>query len=253
MFVRIGGLDFEPGECAVKSINRRSEFTPRLEQLLVTETYQFEGELIPPSDLDQNGAFDWLFNRMALVESALQPSNLTVAGLIDDRGTETQNMMKPDGGKIINGIGRSFGPIRVSQHTSWGYKDEAEGLTGRTFRFALDLDYVDTVGLLVDFTETITYEGDTGPEFVGVELSTGLADIQQVREKTIQVITQQGRAVGLNGYPTMPTQTFPNLPLASKAVRSVQEPIRRGGQANPLLYPISWRFQMLSTVNQFGA
>ena len=251
MHVRIGSVDFDPGECIVKKITRQSAYTPRGEHLLITETYNFEGELIPPNDLDHQGRLEWIHGRMGLVHIAMRADNLTIAGVIDDFGNETNNMMRPNSTGSINGIGTSLGPIRAVAPVNWGYKDQAEGLTGRTFSFALQLDYDPTFQAgLYDWQESIEYIGDTGAEFVAVELDTGLPDIQQVREKTIQIIKQSGTITGIGAAPSLPGAQFPSLTRAERPrVREIR-PRKINGVDR--LFGLSYTYSMYSTFNQFG-
>lgn len=247
MFVKIGNWQFDPGECVLKSVSRSSQFTPQFDEFLITERHQYEGELIPPNGLDQGGAFDWLKTRMHDIETVVSLVSLVDGvGLVDSRGIETQNYLRVGAGTagtVLN--------IRVSQPVSYGFRDQTEGLTGRTFSFAIEADLKPFTSTAIhSYSETYTWQGDCGPEFVAIELDSGEADIQQVREKTIQTITQQGRAVGIGTYPDAPATLYPWLPRATKPVVSQQQRIRRGNAL--LLYPITWRYVMLSTINQFG-
>ncbi len=254
MFVRVGSFDFAPNECALRSLTRNAQFTPRLQQYLTTERHDYEGELIPPNGLSQDASFDWLLGRMNEIESAFRILGITGGdvGLIDDRGIPTANYM----GLTNTQFGARIASIRVVKPVSYGFRDQAEGLTGRSFSFSVEADYYDEAitggpGQTYSYTETISWEGDAGPEFVGIPLDTGGPVIQQVREQTIQTIMQQGNAVGLFAYPSAPPAVYPLLKRGAKPVISRQSPIYRGS-GQPLLYPISWRYVMLSTTNQFG-
>ncbi len=250
MFIRIGSLDFAEGECILQGLSSAAKLTSRQELKHVTQVWRFAGELIPPSGLDQGGAFDWLQVRMAEVEGGVNTfAGTTNFGLVDDRGTPTQNYLSAGGNPQVN----KLGPARVTSPVTYGFKDQAEGLTGRTFSFVIEQDvtYMGVTGASIQsWTERITWDGDTGPQFVAVELDNGPADIQQVREQGVQTITQAGNAVGIGGYPPFPPVQYDQLPNASKPSRSRGDPTYEGGV--PRLYPISWRIVKLSDQDLFG-
>ena len=240
MQYEISGFQFLPGECTLDSVDSESIRTPSGDTYLIRETHNCSGEILPPSTaLTVGDKQRSIADRIAQIKGGLRSGR--DAGLLSDDGQISANYLREI--DSVNGI--QVSPI------SFGRRDQADGVSGRTFSFSVFSEMVPADGTSqFDFRQTITYDGDTGPEFVGVELDSGPPDLQQVREQTLQTITQTGSAVSLYAYPLFPPAMYSSLPFASKPVKTKEEPRKRGG--TELLYPISWRYVMMSTTDQLN-
>jgi len=225
----------------LNSMVTTSQYTPQGDVYLHSVVQNCSGELIPPINLTtahQQQA--WIAARIDRIRQAMAYDRQD-CGMLNNNGTKTKDFfyeaLSVRGNKLV-------------QPLSFGFKDNAEGVSIRTFSFSVASDYK-PVGAtsLYDYQESITWEGDTGPEYAFNELDSGVADIQQVKERTIQTITQSGTAIGINQIPYYPAQKY-NLPNGAKPVVQFG-PNRRTGKGL-VLYPVSWRYVMISNINRFN-
>lgn len=242
MRYQYGSFVFEDGEASLDAVQRSLQTNSRGEPFLMRETHRITGEIIPPQSADTEQARQtWIDNRIRQIEAAFAQGGRDGV-LLNNSGSPTVHRLQDSS---------SVSGVQVVQPPSFGKQDEAEFISGRTFTVVLSAEYPaeDAAGLY-EYRETIAYQGDGGPEFVAVECDSGPPIIQRVRDRTIQVITQRGQAVGIGFYPTVPPAIYPQLPRASRPVIERQTPQRRG--KTDLLYPVSWQFSMFSTSNVLG-
>ena len=239
MRYKYGNFVFDEGECVLNSVSRTPQRTANGEVWLQKEVHSCSGEMIPPSNKTTDRARqDWIQGRMRRIELALLQSNVD-AGMLNNNGTRSENFLlarvSTSGVKVVG--------------FQYGFAEQSEGLSHRTFSFSVESEYLHAGGpRIFDFKETFSYDGNAGPEYVAVELDSVPPDIQQVRERTVQRITQSGQAIGIGEYPRFPRPAFSNLPPAQRPQATKGPPTRRG--RGDILFPISWRYSFLSTQNQ---
>lgn len=242
MRYQYGGFIFDDGEVSLDSVQRQSIYTPRGERYLVQTMHNCSGEIIPPCTVTTDQARQtWIQQRIQTIELALHKENQLAVGMLNNDGSPSANFLRARD---------STSGIRMPQPVSFGKKDQADGVTGRTFSFTVmteevPLDFTNTY----DFRETISWQGDTGPDFAPVELDFGAPDLQQLNTQTVQKITQRGQIIGIRTVPAAPAVAYPNLKRGARPVVERQEPIRRGNRNT--LFPLSYQYTMLSDTNLF--
>lgn len=115
-----------------------------------------------------------------------------------DGSTETAH-------QLINSS--ALGGVRVVRPPSFSDPIQGEYTTWRTFQIELEADYLALTGLLA-FEETVTRQGTGGPRYAYLECVEGEPEKQQVSEKTVSMLVQTGRAVGVTTYPEPPGPLF---------------------------------------------
>lgn len=119
---------------------------------------------------------------------------ITFAGLFDDDGTtQTSHYIEDDRD--------CFGGIQVLS-INYPKGDATEYVNGRMFEIQLEAQYISRDGgELQEFEETLRYRGTGGPRRVNLLTLNGPPVRQITNKRTLQQISQSGRAVGLTAYP----------------------------------------------------
>lgn len=145
--------------------------------------------------------------------------------------------------------GSSFSGVYVTQLPDLQPANGADYATGHIGYFSVAADYLppggSTLGELVDYRESLTFQGNGGPLVVGTLTDVGEAVVTQTAAKTFYQATQQGYAVGRTGWPvpSAPYWQSPILINPSAAV-SYETPNVYGG--SKIEYRTSWNYQFLS-------
>lgn len=128
----------------------------------------------------------------------------------------------------------------------------SEYTTVRRFSFTAEAEYQieGTGGILISFTERMTYSGG-GPLYVMRRALNGPPQRQKVYEHTEYVVVQTGEAVGYRGYPALPPSRWPSW-LKESPVVARTTPMRVG-QAGYKNYKIMWEYRHESPIALVGA
>jgi hypothetical protein len=96
-----------------------------------------------------------------------------------------------------------------------------------------------------DYRETLSFQGNGGPLYVGTLTDTGYPVIVETAQRTFYQATQSGYAVGANGWPAPnpPYWQEPILINPSVAVAYETPDVYSGGKIS---YKTSWSYQFLS-------
>ena len=208
-----------------------SEFGGRGYRKMLKRSMQVTGEILV------NGAAA-ITAALSELEFSYQTGNgglLTSIGLYDDNGNVTSH--------VINDDADCFGGIRVTAlHYPKG--DATEFVNGRSYQLSVEADFIDrSGGELVEFEETLRYQGTGGPRKANLETLTGPVVRQIVNKRTIRTITQIGRAVGLTAYPvafiSRPIQ--PNDEHLDRRELIYGQPDWKG--LRKTMWPVSWSYQ----------
>ena len=128
MRYKYGGFTFDIGECALEGVSVQSIYTPQGERYLIAETHTCSGEIIPPTTLTSDKARQsWILDRIRRIKNALAFEGRD-AGLLNDDGTRSANYLLASD---------SVSGIRMTKPLSFGRRDQADGVSGRTFSFSL--------------------------------------------------------------------------------------------------------------------
>lgn len=102
------------------------------------------------------------------------------------------------------------------------------------------------------FEESLAFEGG-GPEFGSLEPNIGRPVIQRLKQSTTFIATQQGQAVGVYSYPTVPAPLWPSS-LRKKPSINKTAPQRFGSGSNLIFkhYGVQWKYEFLSPFPFFG-
>lgn len=145
--------------------------------------------------------------------------------------------------------GASFSGVLVSQLPDLQPQSGADYASGHLGNFSVSADYVPpggtTLGDIVDYRETLTFQGNGGPLVVGTLTDTGPPILTETAKRTFYQATQAGYAVGRTGWPTpnSPYWSAPVLINPSAAV-SYETPNVYGN--SKIEYRTSWSYQFLS-------
>lgn len=123
-----------------------------------------------------------------------------------------------------------------------------EYATERTYTVTLSAKYpVTDLDPYLAFSESLRIVGTGGPRRVGVELLTGLPQIQIVNQRTLMYATQAGAAVGYSGYPPYPGPIPVLAPYEQfdKRSETPQSPQWMGNAFRN--YGISWAYEYMAT------
>ena len=138
--------------------------------------------------------------------------------------------------------------VMIDSGPSFDNGSGPEYATERTYTVVLSAKYpLINPDNYVAYTETLRIVGTGGPRRVGVELLTGLPQIQIVNQRTLMYATQAGSAVGYAGIPAYPGPIPVLAPyeLLDKRSETMQSPQWMGNAFRN--YGVSWSYEYLAT------
>lgn len=157
-------------------------------------------------------------------------------GLYHDDGTVTRH-------RLNNADAAALTPVQVS-YRSWPRGKPEEYATQRTFHIILEQEVKSAESQILAYSESVVFDGDTGPYYRWYQLPNGLATYQLVHGNTIQVIRQFGRCVMFEAWP----DAYIGAPLLG--VPFIQKPRTRKGYIKPTFtgrqwinYGIHWHYE----------
>jgi len=195
MYLRYGSYTHAQNEPAVQ-IARRAVFSPRGFRQAIRETWRIVGVL---HAADQPG----LTLAIADLRSAYSGNGCDLGLYLDDGATPTDHVMAS---------AAALGGTRVTA-LEFPSGTGAEYSTFRSYSIAVEGDFPDTSNNLLDFSETISFEGTGGPRIVFLDTLEGLPQPQLAQQRTTCRARQAGRAVGMAGYPPVAAPIWPGAEL----------------------------------------
>lgn len=128
----------------------------------------------------------------------------------------------------------------------WGDTTSVEYLMWRSFTVTLHADYdLETVPTYLEYEDSITSTGNGGTNTVWDEVISGNPVSHQTATNTLRRATQQGRAIGLNAYPSAATPIGTPIPKTRELTKF--GPIVEGGRLTN--YGIAWRYEYAGNVD----
>lgn len=191
MLFRYGGYTHGVAEVILASISRSTEYSPRGLPLISKVSWTINGVI-------QGTSLSDLTTKLAALEAAYSKQRQN-AGLYLTDGTPTVHQMQ--NGTAIGGV-RSSG-------VSYPSGDGVEYVTSRTYSVTLEADYEFTGNDLLEFNETLSFQGTCGPKFVYLQTLNGPPEKQIVQQKTTMTATQSGSAMGYRARPSAPPPLWP--------------------------------------------
>jgi hypothetical protein len=222
MLLRYGSYTHDQNECALV-IEKRAVFSPRGERQFVRETWHVAG-------IKQAASQGALTAALAELRSAYNVNGRDAGLYLDDGATLTDHYLTSSA---------TLGGVRVTG-LDFPRGEGAEYSTFRTYRITLEADFPDTTTNLLEYDESLNFEGNGGPRRVFLEVLEGLPQEQIANQCTTCRATQHGRAVGYGTYPVPPPPIWPAAELADRRRIILRTPERYAGQF--ARYPVEWHY-----------
>ena len=228
MFLRYGSYTHAQNEPAVQ-IGKQAVFSRRGFRRAVRETWRIVGVL---HAADQPG----LTAAIAALRSAYNVNGLDLGLYLDDGVTLTDHALSS---------AAALGGTRVTALEFPSGKG-AEYSTFRSYSISVEADFPDTSNNLLDFSETLSFEGTGGPRMIFLDTLEGLPQQQIARQRTTYRARQEGRAVGLATYPPVAPPIWPSAELQDQRRLSLRAPRRVAGNLTEFAAEWTYVFESVS-------
>ncbi len=228
MFLRYGAYTHAQNEPAVQ-IGKRAVFSRRGYRQAVRETWRIVGVL---HAADQPG----LTSAIAALRSAYNVNGLDLGLYLDDGVTLTDHALVS---------GNTLGGTRVTA-LEFPTGTGAEYSTFRSYSITVEADFPDTTQNLLDFSETLSFEGNGGPRMVFLDTLVGLPQQQIVRQQTTYRARQEGRAVGQATYPPVAPPIWPAAELPDQRRLILRSPRRVASNLTEFVAEWTYVFEAVS-------
>lgn len=232
MYLRYGPYTHAKNEPAVQ-IGKAALFSPRGYRQAVRETWRIVGVL---HAADQPA----LTAAIAALRAAYNVNGLDLGLYLDDGTTPTDHFLSS---------AASLGGTRVSR-LEFPTGSGAEYSTFRSYAITVEADFPDTSNNLLEFSETLSFEGTGGPRVVFLETLEGVPQQQIARQRTTYRARQEGRAVGQVSYPPVAAPIWPAAELADQRRLALRAPQRAAG--NLTRFVAEWTYVFESATPLVG-
>lgn len=191
LYFRYGGYTHAAGEITMQ-ISLGTSYSPRGEPMLTQIKWTIDGVLLANTTAD-------LIVAMRRLEAAYALQGQDAV------------LYMASGGTVVHALRNagSLGGVR-SMGISYPVGEGVELVESRTYSVVLEADYEFAGTGLLEFNETLSFEGTCGPQYVYLQVLNGAPEKQQVRKQTTQRATQSGSAVGYTSRPTPPAPLWPS-------------------------------------------
>lgn len=224
-----GSYRHDVGECSIgHSVS--PIFDGRGNQKSTLEKLSISGKIHADNVSDLTSKIDLLIKAYSV--------NGKDACLYDDSGSRTRHCLLNN--NSVNGV-------VVTSLPQFPESDGAEYTTYRSYSISLEAEYYSSsTSPLSSFQESLSVTGTGGEKRVFIEVSEGLPVEQVVRQNTIVTAVQSGSAIGVYGYPPVPSPLFPESLLSNSVSINKNSPTRNinGSFTN---YEIQWSYQFVSS------
>ena len=224
MYFKYGSFQHDDNEVELVNFSHQRMYSPRNRLVFTRYTLTCQGHLCVSGQ-------DSIKTKIKAFENAYKVDGRDAA-LYHDDGTKSAHHMPS--ASSINGVRVK----RVLYPTAAG----GEYATGRSYLVELEADYLNPEDTIYSFSESLAFTGAGGPAWELVPQFSG-APIAYVNfEKTPQHIVQSGEAIGLQGWPLLPSALFP-LNYEHTDLRFVEpgSSLKIGVNAD-YLFPIRYRY-----------
>jgi hypothetical protein len=222
MYLKYGSYTHAQNEPAVQ-ISKRAVFSPRGYRQSVRETWRIVGVLHAASQAALTAA-------LAGLRSAYNVNGLDLGLYLDDQTTLTDHA-------LISAA--ALGGTRVAA-LDFPTGQGAEYSTFRSYSIAVEADFPDASNNLLDFSETLSFEGTGGPRVIFLDTLEGLPQPQLAQQRTTYRARQQGRAVGLASYPPVAAPLWPAAEMQQERRLVIRAPKRVAG--NLTEFVVEWTY-----------
>ena len=235
MFFQYGNYIHQTDSVALIDVDWSPRYNDRGFRRSVVKTWQIQGTLIP-SVATPSG-----ITTVANVLERAYSFNGLSAALFEDNGTRTVYFLDTN---------TAIGGVKV---VNFAFIDGrgASYVTHLRFAATLQAEFPDAVENLMSWTETLSFVGDTGPQFAWSVPLVGQPVRQIVTQKTTQRITQSGSAVGYLSKISAPAPRWPQWFMGPQAKVSPSTPDANAGRFEG--YGVSWSYEFESPVDLSGA
>lgn len=227
------GYQHESGEVNLTRMN--ITYTPSSRGLRMerTDTLYLEGEIMA------SGAAAVLTRAQEIINT--YNNDYGNARLYLDDGTATTHGLENDSPFNITGV--------HVMDRSWPKGGAEELANMRTFKITLQATYADNESQLIQWEETLEFQGTGGPRIEVIETYFGPIAYTQALA-TAQRIVQSGHAIGYTAYVTPPGPIFPEVEHVDRRVIRLGSAKQRGRIAT--FYPSSWQYYFTTAVPLSG-
>lgn len=225
------GADFHDiNEVSLSSMTIREIPSPRGVRMFTLYQLYLRGEL-QGTELELDAKITQLINRYR--------DNYLDVGLYHDDGTPTPHV-------ILNSDPQNVSGNHV-RYRSWPKDTDGEYATGRTFAIMVEAKFDEGDSGLLNYSETVTYDGDCGPIYDAHVTRTGPPKLHLVAQQTAQRIVQSGFALTMDAYYLPPSPLFSGNPMFRRPIYELGTPQFQGQQH--IGYKTRWSYYMLSGVD----
>lgn len=224
-----GGYTFPDNEISLR-VHKQRKYSPRGRKM----TQEVFWEVIGSRLVDGAAA---LTASLATLEASINDGNDLV--LYDNDGSPTIHTLSSSGS--LSGV-QVLAPVEYPGGNPGVWGMSTEYVNRRTYRIRFRAEYLDYDDGLVMYSASLTRIGDGGPKNVWSQSLTGIPIPQTVRQYTKCLLIQQGRSVGLLGYPIPDPPLFGNPYINNDRVRLTEETPRQLYANASLMWPVSWTY-----------
>lgn len=222
MFLRYGAFNHDIGEAAV-TITRQKLVNAHGLDHAERVTWDIQG-ILHSNPVDGQGG---LTAKIGTLRSAYLDDGFDLF-LLTDEGIPTAHA-------LISAS--SLSGTRIIQGPSFPVGSGVEYATRRTYRIVVEADFPSN-HILLEWTETISWTGSLGPEWVYLPLMTQPPQKQIVANFTTLKATQAGRAAGNGAY------IFPPGPIWPAAEHSIRrQAVKSVRPDNSGIRDTSWKYE----------
>lgn len=196
MFLRYGNYQHDAGEC-VLTIFQEAILSERGTQTAIRETWEINGRIHATDQAAVSAAQATLIAAYAV--------NGQDAGFYLDDGSPTNHV-------LVNA--NSLYGIKVIKPPSFPKGDGGEFSTYRNYQIVLMAEfpyYGDGASVLLNYAESISFQGVGGPVWHYLETLNGPPQAQTIRQMSVMRAVQSGFAEALGTYPGFPGPIWPEL------------------------------------------
>jgi hypothetical protein len=245
--LRYGSYTHDQDEAAI-AISKTTNFNSLGRAISYTERWTITGRLqidSPSGDPDTDQP--QLTTDINALVNAYRYDGYDLTLLRNDGSTVTSH-------RIISQA--TIGGTRVVERPSFPEGSGAEYSTFRNYRIVVEGEIpVRQGGIeIVEWSETLSFTGTSGPRTVHLELRNGPAQKQVVSQMTVAKVTQSGSAIGRTAYIMPQPPIFPQDELFHMRQVSYESPTAKGYGSTRVYvdWPSEWRYEFESALPLAG-
>jgi hypothetical protein len=222
MYLRYGNHTHPLGEAAI-AITKEMIENEAGEPYAVRERWTISGMVIGTSPTS-------IKTQLTALDTAYSANGKNLSLLMPDKTESTHRMISS----------ACQGGVRVIQRPSFPNGGGAEHVTKREYMIVLEgIVLLSSSQVILSFEEVLSFSGG-GPRYGHLEPLEGPPIKQRLKQSTPYVVTQEGQAVGLYGYPAIPPSIWPGDKTEAPRIRRYS-PRKKGG--NYYEYKVSWAYE----------